>query len=115
MSQPVQNAAYDQAGIAAATSIVLLGPNAVVGNQRIYGLVASTQAFRIDVEISSDNGATFTIAKSINSSAGNDATYTQAAEIDQALPSYFRVSARNTSANAANFRGDVRLYVTTGH
>lgn len=105
--------ANDLTGVAAGATGFIFGPVQVANGAYIYGLITSTQTFDLYVEISVDGFVTSTIAKKISSSANPDGTYTQAVELSQYAPNYFRISAKNTSAVVANFRADVRTGAIT--
>lgn len=104
--------AIDNNGVGAGATATLFGPTGATGGGYIYALITSTQTFRANIEISSDAGATWTIAKVIASATGtgSDGTYLNAAEISQYAPNLFRIRATNTSASSANFRSDIRLF-----
>jgi hypothetical protein len=101
--------------ITAGSTIVLFAGVQSTGGAYVYGLVTSTQTFELYVEISPDNGVTFTQAKKIVSAAGPDATYTQSAELSQYAPTFYRVTAKNTSGSTSNFRVDIRHFEIFAH
>lgn len=94
-------------------SAVILGPQQSVGDQLIYVAAAADRVFRIDLEISGDGGATWTIVKSVASAVGNDATLVNAAELSQVAPTLFRVSLKNTIAATMTYAADARAFMRT--
>ena len=104
--------ANDLNNVAAGAIGYVYGPVMASGGMYLYGLITSTQTFDLYLEISVDNFVTSTIAKKISSTANPDGTYTQAVELSQYTPNFFRISAKNTSATTANYRADVRLFAT---
>lgn len=112
---PVLSNNADYNGITAGSSVTIYGGLQSTGAAYLYALVASTQTFELYVEISSDNGATYTQAKKVTSAAGPDSTYTQAAELGQYAPSFYRLTVKNTSGSTSNFRVDVRHFLIYAH
>ena len=105
-------AATQQTGIGAGNTFVIFPATNVQDGFRLYGLVGGNSAsgFRVNIEISNDQLAWYPV-KSITSSASNDSTYVQSAEIDSVPPSTFRVTVTNLSASAQNFVSDIRLFL----
>lgn len=99
--------------IPASSTVVILGPQMSVGDQLIYVAANADRVFRIDLEISGDNGTTWTINKSVASAAGNDATLVNAAELSQVAPTLFRVSLKNTIAATMTYAADARAFMRT--
>jgi hypothetical protein len=105
-----QTGTLTQTAVAAGATFVLFGPNNVDGSARLYALVTSTLTFDIITEISTDSGVTWIKAKKVSAAAGPDSVYVKAAELDTYVPSYVRVSVKNTDASAADYVYDVRWF-----
>lgn len=107
----------DVGGQSGSGSAIAAGDFAVVvpparGLRRIFLHAAADKTCAFLVQVTHDNGTTWTTvkvgasaAKSVNSGEGDDSTYVNVVElVDYALPMHHRVLLKNTGASAMAFR-----------
>lgn len=112
MSEP---AVQGSGTLADGAEVAICGPLHSLGNNRIYALAGATGSFRLDLQISIDEGATWVTCKSIADSSNVDGTYDQAAEMDQTAPEFFKLVIHNDSGGSIDYLYDARCYNNIQH
>ncbi len=103
--------------VASAGSVVLYGPVQIGGRRGVYALVAADGACALAVQITHDQGATWTTARLVAAAlagTGGDATYTYVVKLDELLPSFVRIVLVNNKGSALAYRYDLRTYEIAG-
>lgn len=101
------------AGPGAGASAVLLGPN----NGRhsdLRGFLSADQTFKVQLQISDDNGTTYYTAQEFSSSVvtgdAGSATFVNGLAMSVTLPTFWRLAIKNTGAGAMLYKYDFAIY-----
>ena len=102
-------------GVPGGDDVVILGSTGSPGHHKLLLEVVATLDFRLELQISVDEGATWVTAKSFASAANNEIVYPFRVEINQTAPRLFRVVLTNLDTNPLTYQADARGYFYTQH